>query len=55
MYEVVFVCVCVCVCVCHLALQFENAKRTFLEKHPLAKDRHMAGLLKADPFKGMSE
>ncbi len=36
-------------------VQLEAAKRTFLEKHPLAKDRQQAALLKSDPFKGLSE
>ncbi len=30
----------------------EAAKRAFLEKHPLAKDKEQAALLKVDPFKG---
>jgi hypothetical protein len=35
--------------------QLEAAKRTFLDKHPLAKDREQAGTLKTDPLKGLGE
>lgn len=39
----------------HRNTQLDVAKRTFLDKHPLAKDRAQAALLKSDPFKGLSE
>lgn len=35
--------------------QLDSAKRTFLEKHPLAKDKEQAALLKVDVFKTSQE